>query len=150
MNRYLLILSCSDTKRPRPEPLPAIDRYDGINYRTIHKLMREGQFLDNMDILILSAKYGLIQTDTLIEDYNQEMSNQRAIELQDEVGRALDLHLGATNYAEIFVNLGKTYMIAVEKSIQMCLQRAKIKHAKGGMYTKRSEVKKWILDINVR
>ena len=147
MSRYLLILSCSATKRACPEPLPAIDRYIGVNYTTIHKLMREQQFPDNMDILILSAKYGLIQPKTLIEDYNQKISKQRACELQDEVGKELDLHLGTINYAEIFVNLSKDYMIAADKSVQMYRQRANIKHAKGGIGSKRGEMKKWILGI---
>ena len=151
MSRYLLILSCSATKRPCPEPLPAIDRYAcGYSYKIIHKLMREGRFPCNMDVLILSAKYGLIQTETLIEDYNQRMSRQRASELQDEVGRALDQHLGTINYAEIFVNLGRDYMIAVENSIQMYRQRAKIKHARGRIGSKGREMRRWILDINVR
>lgn len=150
MSKYLLILSCGRKKCYCPDPLPAIDRYIGGYYRTIHKLMREGQFPDNMDMLILSAKYGLIQPETLIENYDQRMSKQRASELQDEVGRALDLYLGAINYAEIFVNLGKDYMIAVKKSIQLCRQRAKIKHAKGRIGSKGGEMRKWILDINVR
>ena len=150
MSQYLLILSCGGKKCAYPEPLPAIDRYIGGYYRIIHKLMREGQFPDNMDMLILSAKYGLIQTETLIENYDQKMSKPRAIELQDEVGRALDLHLGTKNYAEIFVNLGKDYMIAVEKSVQMYRQRAKIKHAKGPQGIKGGEMRRWILDINVR
>ena len=147
MSKYLLIISCSATKCPCPEPLPAIDRYIGYNYKIIRRLMREGLFPCNMDILILSAKYGLIQPETLIENYNQIMSKQRAGELQDEVGEALDLHLGAMNYAELFVNLGKNYMIAVEKSIQMYRQRTKIKHAKGGMGSKGGEMRRWILDI---
>lgn len=150
MSRYLLILSCGRTKCCCPDPLPAIDRYIGGYYKTIHKLMRDGQFPDNMDMLILSAKYGLIQPETLIENYDQEMSKPRACELQDEVGRALDQHLGTINYAEIFVNLGKKYMIAVERSNQLKQQRAKIKHARGRNGSKQGEMRRWILDISDR
>jgi hypothetical protein len=35
--RYLLILACSQRKRPDPGLLPAIERYDGVNFRIFEK-----------------------------------------------------------------------------------------------------------------
>jgi hypothetical protein len=59
--RYLLILGCSQRKRPDSGLLPAIERYDGVNFRILQKAKREEYLPENLDILILSAKYGLIE-----------------------------------------------------------------------------------------
>ena len=59
MKHYLLILSCSQRKRKDPGFLPAIERYDGVNFRVIKKLGRQSRLLKNLDILIISAKYGI-------------------------------------------------------------------------------------------
>ena len=115
-SRYLLILACSQRKRPDAGLLPALERYDGVNFRVIHKAEREGYLPENLDILILSAQYGVIEADTLIENYDLKMTKQRAKELQTEVSKSLDNFLTKTAYDEICVNLGKTYLIALSDS----------------------------------
>ena len=57
VKQYLLILACSQRKLDNKELLPAIERYDGGSYRVIRKAQREKCNLDNIEILILSAKY---------------------------------------------------------------------------------------------
>ena len=74
----LLIISCSQRKIEFPEPLAAINRYDGPAYRTLRKLEREGRFPENLDIVIISAKYGLLHYEQLIENYDQRMTPERA------------------------------------------------------------------------
>jgi len=85
MKRHLLINSCSDKKNTHPGLLPAIDRYTGAWYGVINKLKREGRFPDNLDILIISAKYGLIDSDKKIENYDRKMDSSRARERRDSV-----------------------------------------------------------------
>ena len=77
-HRYLLIVACSQRKRSDPGLLPAIERYDGVNFRVLRKARREGYWPENLDVLILSAKYGLLKPDTLIEDYDSRMTQERA------------------------------------------------------------------------
>ena len=60
MKNYLLIISCSQRKADTTKPIYAMYRYDGPTYRTLRKLRREGRFLDTVDVLIISAEYGLI------------------------------------------------------------------------------------------
>ncbi len=105
--RYILLLAYSQWKRPASGLLPAIERYDGVNFRVLQKAKREGYLPENLDILILSAKYGLIEANTSIENYDLKMTKQQAKELQAEVSRNLDNYLADTNYHEIFVNLGE-------------------------------------------
>ena len=68
-DKYLLILSCSNKKDGADGTMRAFDRYTGGNFDVLKKAKREGYFPPNLDILILSAKYGLITPDTLIEYY---------------------------------------------------------------------------------
>lgn len=65
-SRKLLLLACSNRKIRSKGLMPAIERYDGVNYRVIHKLQREGRFPKNVDVKILSAKFGLIDAQTPI------------------------------------------------------------------------------------
>ncbi len=53
--RSLLVLSCSQRKRPDSSLLPAIERYDGGNHRLLRKAKREGHWPESLDVLILSA-----------------------------------------------------------------------------------------------
>src|SRR2546421_6537643 len=88
-HRYLLIIACSQRKRSDVDLLPAIDRYDGGNYRLLRKAQREGNWPNGLNVLILSAKYGLIESSTLIADYNQRMNRARASELQEKTLQTL-------------------------------------------------------------
>jgi len=87
--RYLLVITCSQRKNESPGLLPAIDRYDGINYRIIRKAMRDGYLPKNLDILIISAKYGLLEQKSLIENYDQLMTKERAKELRNSISSLL-------------------------------------------------------------
>lgn len=53
---YLLVLACSARKREVSDAVPAWHLYDGVMYRVVKKLEREGKMPKHIDILILSAK----------------------------------------------------------------------------------------------
>jgi cytoplasmic iron level regulating protein YaaA (DUF328/UPF0246 family) len=142
-NRYLLILACSERKRTDSGFLPALERYDGVNYRVVQKIKREGYLIPNLDILILSAKYGLISADTPIENYDFRMTRSRAVEIQAEVGAKLDFTL-RTTYTEVFINLGKTYMSALATSKLLVSDDTNIICSIGGIGKKMSQMKTWL------
>ncbi len=145
----LLILACSQRKRPGAGLLPAIERYDGVNFRVLRKAMREGYWPGNLDVLILSAKYGLIKLDTPIENYNLKMTRKRALTLQSKVSRALDILLEQTHYSTIFVNLGSDYLASLEGSKRMNFLSDIVIYATGGIGVKMSTMKKWLHHISL-
>jgi hypothetical protein len=106
---YLLIVTCSRRKRVDPEPLPALERYDGIFFRILRKAQRTGYWPDNLDVLITSAKYGLLEPDTAIEKYDLRMTVAQARQLKPVVAPLLTRRVAARPYAEIFLNVGKVY-----------------------------------------
>jgi hypothetical protein len=143
MKRYLLILSCSQRKRRDPGLLPAIERYDGVNFRVLRKLRREDAWPDNLEVLIVSAKYGLLKENDDIEYYEQKMTGERAIELQDSVGGKLGAIVRDKGYQEIFVNLGKGYLPVLGDC--EALADMKVVYASGGIGHKMAQMRKWIL-----
>lgn len=145
---YLLILGCSQRKREEPKLLPAIDRYDGVNFRVLRKTLHKNHWPKNLDLLILSARYGMIKRDTLIENYDLPMTRRRAIELQEEVSVDLDGQISRASYNEIFINLGKIYLLVLALSKELKSPERQIHFSSGGIGRKMSQMKTWLQDFN--
>lgn len=143
-DKNLLIVSCTAKKDPRSATMPAFDRY---NFDVLKKAKREGYYPPNLDLLILSAKYGLTTPDTPIEDYDCVMTDDRARELQQRVCAELDRHLLQKDYQEIFVNLGAKYLIAIQQALERRHQSQRVIYAEGGIGSKKGHMKRWILSI---
>ena len=110
----LLILACSKRKTDLPGLVPAVELYDGVAFRVIRKQRREARFPGHIHLAILSAKFGLISGSTLIHAYDSRMDLQRAIELRQQVHRSLHTLLSNNRYSEIYVDLGRIYLAALD------------------------------------
>lgn len=120
MSKQLLVLGCSQTKRQTPGLLPAIERYDGSYYRVLRRYLRERQWPDSLSVAILSARYGLIGGFMDIEDYNERMNQQKALEWAPKCQAILNAWSNA--HSQIHFSLGKDYLPAVEPAINSGLQ----------------------------
>src|SRR5262245_32011306 len=110
----LLIVTCSQRKRSDRELLPALERYDGIFFRILRKAQREGYWPDNLDVVITSAKYGILELNTAIETYDLRMTVAQSKQLKPVVAPLLTQRVAAQPYAEIFLNVSKVYRGAIE------------------------------------
>lgn len=110
----LLVQSCSATKNQVTEPTRALDVYDGYFFKIIKKAKREGAFDTDIDICILSAKYGLIDAEDAIKTYDQRMTPSRAEELCESVTDDIHKRVEENEYEEVVLNLGKDYLRAVD------------------------------------
>jgi len=142
---YLLILSCSKRKLKNPTPMLALERYDGVNYRVIKKLKRSGKFPKNLDIVIISVKYGFLRAMDLIGYYELLMTEQQALKLRFDVLNELEEFFKDKNYEEIFVNLGKTYLLAIDGFERFLPEKTKVVYAEGGIGQKMKEMKEWLV-----
>ncbi len=147
MSKRLLILACSQRKCPDKGEIPAIERYDGGSYRVLRKTKRDGNWPENLDVLILSAKYGLIESSTPIADYEQRMTRKRAVELQFQVAEILKIHLQKIIYDEIYVDLGQDYWPAIEKSVKL-FDTTSVSYAEGRIGQRLATLKRWLLNHN--
>ena len=142
--RYLLILACSRRKRWDPGTLPAIERYDGVNYRVLRKAEREGRWPWRLDVLILSAKHGLLEPGVPIENYDLLMTPERAKQLRPAVLAAMAERLSATGYAEVFLNLGKRYRLAMEGWDAEVGRETRVLYGEGGIGQKAGAMLRWL------
>jgi hypothetical protein len=72
-----------------------------------------------MDVLILSAKHGLLAASTPIPSYDQRITRGRANELQSQVLQVLQICARQHTYREVYVDLGRDYQAAVEGLAQV-------------------------------
>ena len=113
--KRLLILSCSQRKSTSPEPLPAIERYNGPLFFVLRRFIREcPRQTRHLDVYILSAAYGLIPWDFPTPLYDQKMNASRIVELQPQVETTFS-NILQNKYASICFVLGKTYLKAFDE-----------------------------------
>lgn len=147
-NQYLLILACSQRKFNDKDLLPAIERYDGGSFRVLKKAKREQKKLDNIKILVLSAKYGLIEASTPIANYEQRISKKRAEELNFQVLRTFKKYADTNDYIEIYIDLGLDYNLAI-KGIYELFPRAHFIFAKGRIGERLRQLKLWLEEKSI-
>ncbi|WP_380675540.1 DUF6884 domain-containing protein [Salinigranum sp. GCM10025319] len=114
----LLVQSCSKSKNSPGRAVPAIELYSGYYYKIIKKAKKENDFRSDIDVCILSAKYGLIEETTRIEEYDQRMNRERAVDLQEDVEIRLRDILKSGEYERVIINAGQNYRVALKQFIQ--------------------------------
>ena len=142
----LLIIPCSKRKVLSERRIPAIDLYDGPFYRILRKFFRQHDVSQYIDILILSAKYGLIKSYDLISTYNERMTPHRAKEFSPDIYSFLKILLSKEQYQEIFINLGKTYTLALADSEEL-LNHYNVFWSKGQIGERMQQLKNWIQKV---
>ena len=120
---------------------PALELYDGPFYRVLRKNMPS-----NLDVLILSARYGLIDSNKIISYYDQKMTIERAKELSEDVEIKLREKIKNKQYENVFVSLGKTYMAALENSEKL-LKKYNVFYATGPIGERLHQLKNWLAKI---
>lgn len=141
MDKQLLILGCSQTKRESPGLLPAIHRYEGPAYKVLLSYLRECHWPRNLSVAILSAKYGLVGGFTGIEDYDERMTRERATAWAPHCQRTLVNW--ATEHSSIHLALGKDYLPALQPGIGNS-DWGKVEVFEGGIGTKLGQIKQFL------
>jgi hypothetical protein len=139
---HLLILGCSQRKRAVTGKHPALDLYDGVNFRVLRTFLNEHGWPPGLCIKVLSAKHGLIDATALIETYDQRLDEASARQLNRATFKQL-ARFG--KFASVFVNLGSEYLPAIH-GIDW-LFPGKVVYAQGGIGIKMAEMKKWLLGV---
>lgn len=108
--KVLVLVGCSKKKADTCSPIPAKDLYKGNLFR----FTREFAELMGYDYRIISAKYGLIEPDTLIETYDQVL---RSYKDADTLRPGVEEKLQAIvqNYDKVLVIAGAAYRRTLER-----------------------------------
>lgn len=141
----LLILACSRRKLSIPEPIPAIDRYDGPLFRTLRKYLRQepdrGQALD---VAILSAHYGLIRGADPTLDYDKRMTPARAALLQPSVHTEIQQFFSARPYDQLFISVGQEYAPVIGHTERIVPSNCVTTVATGSHGQRQAEMYRWL------
>lgn len=140
---YLLIISCSKRKKLTHEKRPAIEVYDGPIYRSLRKRFNYVSTLP-VDIFIVSAKYGLITAKSMIENYDSQMTAQRAGELRDIVLSEIVKIIKGRKYKEIFVSLSSVYRLTIYGIEKYLPTDTQLLFTSGGIGRKTSQTISWL------
>lgn len=116
----LLILACSKRKVSIRGKLPALQRYDGGSYRVIKKLQREQSFPPDVRIKIISARFGLIDSETEIPCYELRMNRDLASKLGKQNATELNTCFNRQKYSEIYVDAGGYYQASLSNFLEAC------------------------------
>ncbi|MFW9914533.1 MAG: hypothetical protein ACFFGZ_02885 [Candidatus Thorarchaeota archaeon] len=104
----LLVVACSATKDNYEELLPAILRYQGMSYIPLKALLLERNWPPNVDLLIISAKYGLLPPLQSIPHYDDRLTEETLDQRKRLVEKQLsDMEL--PGYRHCIVNVPNLY-----------------------------------------
>lgn len=143
--KYLLIMACSQRKRPDPGLLPAIERYDGPTFQVLRNFLLERPIeAKYVETFILSANFGLISAYKPIPNYDYKMSSQRAYELQPKVIREFEQVMQANYYSRLFFNLGMNYWQALEGYERLVPVETQITLAQGSQGGRQTALRHWL------
>lgn len=144
MNKELIIMGCSNLKNHIIGQIEAFTLYNGVFYKVLKKAFREKpELVNRIDILILSAKYGIITAGTQIKYYDQKMDGKRSEILKEESTRKLRQYLSNKNYNSCLVVMGKHYRNSIDwKDIDL-----KQNFIIGGIGIMQKELRAWILSL---
>ena len=139
----VLILSCSQRKRPDKALLPAVERYDGPAFRVLRRFLRESPF-KTPDVLILSAEHGLIPHDLPIAQYDRKMTPARARALRPQVLAELDRITTSRSPSETLIFAGRHYLPALNIADASLSRSATVRVCAGAMGKKLAELHDWL------
>src|SRR5215471_14448479 len=144
-DQRLLILACSQRKRPDLILLPALERYDGPVFYMLRKFLRECPVKEcHPDVYILSAQFGLIPAHQPIANYDCRMTPQRASTFRPQVLGQLRHILQNRQYKTLFISVGKDYAAALAGYERLIPSHLSVMVAIGSRGRKQAALYDWL------
>ena len=147
--RTLLVMGCCKSKRRASHTdsalrrgvwvMPALERYTGVMFQTLKK----HGIANHVDVVILSAKHGLIHKDTKIENYDTTMTAQTRRGLEADSTQYVRIRNTLDGYAEVFVAAGGEYRKMISS-----VTGQEFPGTKGAIGIQRQQLGEWARDQN--
>ncbi len=114
-SKILLIISCGKKKSEvlKFRALKAKEAYQGPMFQVINKAKREDKWPTNLELGIISAKYGLLRSDDKIENYDLRMTKSIAKQQNLRVIKKLQKWTEEEYFSFIYILMGKDYLETV-------------------------------------
>jgi len=134
----LLIISCSQRKNNGQRLVPAIELYDGPGYRVLRNRL-DGMH-NSPAIWILSAKHGLLWSDSHIYNYDERLTKEKAKDIRANVETFIGRWAPEGKFKNIFIWAGKDYLDVLPKAF---LAHSNVHVATGAIGQKLHLLKQW-------
>lgn len=145
--KRIIITSCSQRKKNNESLLSAIERYDGPNFRLLRKYLN--QTTDELDVYILSAKYGLIYQEKQISFYEEKLNKNNLQEITKlSIAQANRFFTGTEKTKEVFVNLGALYLKVFEPILEKLSEKNELIFTSGSSGRRLAEMHDWLYGEN--
>jgi hypothetical protein len=147
--RLMLILGPSFRRDKRNEPLPALERYDGLFFRVARKHMGHVKYLDVVvmvdDLTLVDGGTTLPHNDPKGDQWGKQSFSNALLEKAKEMNEDfLTMKLKNEKFSEVFISMGKKYAKALPDLTQY---RVKVIFpASGGPGPKAKALKEWLAE----
>lgn len=140
--RRLLVISCSKIKRPSANLLPAVERYDGPAF----KVYRKRRPTDSqIQLVILSSKYGFIPGNLLIANYDEIMPRHVDEERMAHYHEQISNLLRGRDFDTAFFCLGDRYRNCLPHLKALPVTVREIVFASGRIGERLRQLKQWLI-----
>jgi hypothetical protein len=114
--RILVIVSCGKSKAEelKKYPMRAEEAYRGPIFQVINKAKRENKWGENIELGVISAKYGFLRGKEYIKDYDLRMTPIIAKKLNSQVIEKINLWHKSNPFSLIYILMGKDYLITIK------------------------------------
>ena len=143
----LLIIACSQRKSKAKGLVRAIDRYDGPAFLVLRKYLRDIE-AEPLEIVILSAKFGLIASDEEIPNYDCRLTRNAATKLQPKIREALRSVLNRKLWKTVGICAGADYRIALGKITDLVAASVPLKFVEGGQGSRLRALRNWLHSVD--
>jgi hypothetical protein len=141
----LLIVGCSRRKAAGLRRARAWDLYDGRLFQVLKKALRDRVgWRDEVAVLIVSAKYGVIDADRVIASYDERLTPATSRRGGERLARQLRAEVEGRRFRAVHVNLGRAYMAALA-DLDALFAPTPVDRASGGIGERNAQTRRWML-----
>jgi len=145
----MLILGPSFRRNKRSEPLPALERYDGLFFRVARKYLEN---VRNLDVIVMKDNLTLVDGEAPLAysppkggKWSMQSLQKKAVDESRKRNQDyLDQKMRAGRYAEVFIAMGKKYAEALPDFSKYNVKV--IFPASGGPGPKAKALKEWLTE----
>jgi hypothetical protein len=142
----LLVIACSRRKTPGIRRARAWDLYDGRVFQVLKKALREQEgWEERIHVLIISARYGILRPDRVINTYDERITPTLVRERGGRWTEGLREAVAGHRYRAVHVNLGRAYCRALP-DLRQLFPEAEIDWATGGIGARNAQTRGWVLE----
>ena len=142
-SRSLVILGCSERKKPTAHLIAAVDRYDGPVFRVLRKHARDAAGTPPC-AYILSGRFGLIPGSSLIPLYDHRIAHVDHEALSKCVDSQLKEAVAELKPDRIFVSVGRQYWSMLKEPLLREVEPEKLAIATGSIGGRASQLVHWL------